>query len=46
MTTKEKDEVAEEAEKHHPNHVQLEEQVESVKTASHRTQVFQDRGQT
>lgn len=46
MTTQEEDEVAEEAEKHHPNHVQLEEQVESVKTARHRTQVFQERGQT
>lgn len=46
MTTQEEDEVAEEAEKHHPNHVQLEEQVESVKTACYRTQVFQERGQT
>lgn len=46
MATQEEDEVAEEAEKHHPNHVQLEEQVKRIKTTCHGTQVFQERGQT
>ncbi len=46
MATQEEDEVAEEAEKHHPNHVQLEEQVKRIKTTCHCTQVFQERGQT
>lgn len=43
MAAQEEEEVAEEAEKDHPDHVQLEEQVEGVKTSSHCAQVLDKR---
>lgn len=42
MAAQEEEEVAEEAEEHHPDHVQLEEQVEGVKPSGHCAQVLDE----
>lgn len=46
MATQEEEEVAEKAEKDHPDHVQLKEQVECVETSCHCDQVFHKRRET
>lgn len=43
MAAQEEEEVAQEAEKDHPDHVELEEQVEGVKTSGHCAQVLHKR---
>lgn len=40
MTAQEEEEVAEKAEKDHPDHVKFKEQVEGVETSGHCAQVF------
>lgn len=43
VAAQEEEEVAEEAEEDHPDHVELEEQVEGVKTSHHGAQVLDER---
>lgn len=43
VAAQEEEEVAEEAQKDHPDHVELEEQVEGVKTSGHCAQVLHKR---
>lgn len=45
VAAQEEEEVAEKAEKDHPDHVELEEQVKSVETSGHCAQVFHKRGE-
>lgn len=45
MAAQEEEEVAEEAEEDHPDHVKLEEQVEGVETSCDCAQVFHKRGE-
>lgn len=45
MTAQEEEEVAEEAEKDHPDHVKLKEQVEDVESSRHRAQVLHGGGE-
>lgn len=46
MTAQEEEEVAEEAEKDHPDHVKLKEQVQNIESSCHRAQVLHKGGET
>lgn len=45
VAAQEEEEVTEQAEQHHPDHVQLEEQVEAVEASGHGAQVLQEGGE-
>lgn len=45
MAAQEEEEVAQKAEEDHPDHMKLEEQVESVETSCHCAQVLHERGE-
>lgn len=46
MTAQEEEEVAEEAEKHHPDHVKLKEEVQDIESSCHSAQVLHKGGET
>lgn len=46
MAAQKEKEVAQKAEQHHPDHVELKEEVKGVETSSHRAQMLHKSGKT